>query len=146
MKQRWIRGLLLVCTLLACAAWAEYTGRHLGAGCGQTRSRGAAQAERGLLRGISNGGARRYIYAAFNDGSIHVYDIDDGHREIQSFSTVGGVTDVRGVCASAVTGTFYMAHQTPTAGSVTAVDLYSNTDLWNKPYPPNADRPTCAPD
>jgi len=146
MKQRWIRGLLLVCALLACAAWAAYTGRHRGAGRGETMSSGAAQAEKGLPRGIGHGGARRYLYAAFNDGSIHVYDIDDGHRELHSFRTVGGVTDVRGVCASAVTGKFYMAHQTPTAGSVIAVDLYSNTVLWNKPYQPNVDRLSCTPD
>jgi hypothetical protein len=146
MKQRWIRGLLFVCTLLACAAWAEYTGRHRGAGRGQTMSSGAAQAARGVLHGISNSGARRYIYAAFNDGSIHVYDIDDGHREIQSFRTVGGVTDVRGVCASAATGKFYLAHQTTNAGYVIAVDLSSNTVLWNKRYQPNVDRLSCTPD
>ena len=146
MKQRWIRGLLFVCTLLACAAWAEYTGRHRGAGRGQTMSSGAAQAARGVLHGISNSGARRYIYAAFNDGSIHVYDIDDGHREIQSFRTVGGVTDVRGVCASAATRKFYLAHQTTNAGYVIAVDLSSNTVLWNKRYQPNVDRLSCTPD
>jgi hypothetical protein len=146
MQQRWIRGLLLVCTLLAGAAWAAYTGRHLGAGRGQTLSSGAAQAARGVLRGISNGGARRYLYAAFNDGSIHVYDIDDGHREIQSFRTVGGVTDVRGVCASAATGTFYLAHQTTNAGYVIAVDLYRNTVVWHRPYQPNVDRLSCTPD
>ena len=146
MKHRWIYGLLLVGALLACVAWAEYTGRHLGAGRGQTMASGAAQAERGLLRGIHNGASRRYIYAAFNDGSIHVYDIDDGHREIHSFSTVGGVTDVRGVCASAATGTFYLAHQTTNAGYVIAVDLYSSTVLWNKQYQPNVDRLSCTPD
>jgi hypothetical protein len=141
MKHRWIYGLLLVGALLACVAWAEYTGRHLGAGRGQTMASGAAQAERGLLRGIRNGASRRYIYAAFN-----VYDIDDGHREIHSFSTVGGVTDVRGVCASAATGTFYLAHQTTNAGYVIAVDLYSSTVLWNKQYQPNVDRLSCTPD
>jgi len=88
----------------------------------------------------------RYLYAAFNDGSLHVYDIDNGHREIQSFRTVGGVTDVRGVCASAATGTFYMAHQTTNAGYVIAVDLYSNTVLWDKKYQPGVDRLSCTPD
>jgi len=146
MKQQGIRGLLLVCVMLAGASCAAYTDSHLGAGRGQTMSSGAAHAERGWSRGIRNGGTRRYLYAAFNDGSIHVYDIDDGHRELHSFHTVGGVTDVRGVCASATTGKFYMAHQTPTAGYVIAVDLYRNTVLWNKPYQPNVDRLSCTPD
>jgi len=109
-------------------------------------SSGAAQAARGVLHGISNSGARRYLYAAFDCGSIHVYYIDDGHREIQSFRTVGGVTDMRGVCASAATGTFYLAHQTTNAGYVIAVDLSSNTVLWNKRYQPNVDRLSCTPD
>src|SRR5215467_14767124 len=103
MKHRWMRGLLLVCVLLVYTSWAEYAGRHLGARRGQTMSTRAVQAEGGVLRGIGKDGARRYIYAVFNDGSIHAYDIDSGHREIQSFRTVEGVADVRGVCASAVT-------------------------------------------
>jgi len=132
--------------LLACAAWAASPGRQLGAGHGQTLSSGAAHAESGWRRGLSNGGARRYLYAAFNDGSLHVYDIDDGHREIHAFRTVGGVTDVRGVCASAATGTFYLAHQTTHAGYVLAVDLYRNTVLWHRQYQPNVDRLSCTPD
>jgi hypothetical protein len=146
MHHRWMRGLLLVCALLAGVTCAEYMGRHRGAGRGQTMSSGVVQAESGVRRGIGNSSAKRYIYAAFNDGSMHVYDIDDGHREIQSFSTVGGVTDVRGVCASAATGKMYMAYQTPHGGYVIAVDLYKNTVLWNKPYLPNVDRLSCTPD
>jgi DNA-binding beta-propeller fold protein YncE len=146
MHHRWMRGLLLVCALLAGVTCAEYMGRHRGAGRGQTMSSGVVQAESGVRRGIGNSSAKRYIYAAFNDGSIHVYDIDDGHREIQSFSTVGGVTDVRGVCASAATGKMYIAYQTPNVGYVIAVDLYKNTVLWNKSYLPNVDRLSCTPD
>jgi len=141
-----MRGLLLVCVLLVYTSWAEYAGRHLGARRGQTMSTRAVQAEGGVLRGIGKDGARRYIYAVFNDGSIHAYDIDSGHREIQSFRTVEGVADVRGVCASAVTGKLYIAHQTTNAGHVIAVDLYSSTVLWNKQYQPNVDRLSCTPD
>jgi hypothetical protein len=129
MQHPWIRGLLLVCAVLAWVSCAEYTGRHLSAD-----------------RAISNGDARRYLYAAFNDGSIHVYDIDAGHREIQSFRTVEGVTDVRGVCASTATGMFYIAHQITNAGYVIAVDLYSHTVLWHKQYQPGVDRLSCTPD
>lgn len=34
------------------------------------------------------------MYAAFNDGSVHVYDIDDGHRQLKAFDTAPGVSDV----------------------------------------------------
>jgi hypothetical protein len=53
---------------------------------------------------------------------------------------------VRGVCASAATGTLYMAHQTTNAGYVIAVDLYSHTVLWHKQYQPGVDRLSCTPD
>src|SRR6516165_7458331 len=124
MQHRWMYGLLLVCVGLTRVTYPEYRGRHLGADRGQPLSSGGVHAESSERRGIGNSGAKRYLYAAFNDGSMHVYDIDEGHRESQSFSTVGGVTDVRGVCASAATGELYLAHQTPNGGSVIAVDLY----------------------
>lgn len=129
MGHQWIRSLFLVSVSLALASCTQDAGQY-----------------RNAPRGIANGGARRYIYAAFNDGSVHVYDIDDGHREIQSFSTTGGVSDVRGVCASAETGRFYIGHQTGNGGYVIAVDLYSNTVLWNNRYEPNVDRLSCTPD
>ena len=146
MAHRRLYGLLLVGALLTSVPYAEYLGRHLGPGHGQTMASGGGQAASGERRGIGNSGAKRYIYAAFNDGSMHVYDIDDGHREIATFNTVGGVTDVRGVCASAATGTWYLAHQTRNGGSVIAVDLSSHTVLWNKLYQPNVDRLSCTPD
>ena len=146
MEHRRLYGLLLVGALLTSVPYAEYLGGHLGPGHGQTMASGGGQAASGERRGIGNSGAKRYIYAAFNDGSMHVYDIDDGHREIATFNTVGGVTDVRGVCASAATGTLYLAHQTRNGGSVIAVDLSSHTVLWNKLYQPNVDRLSCTPD
>ena len=146
MQHHWMYGLLLVCVVLTRVTYPEYRGRHLGADRGQPLSSGGVHAESSERRGIGNSGAKRYLYAAFNDGSMHVYDIDEGHRESQSFSTVGGVTDVRGVCASAATGQLYLAHQTPNGGSVIAVDLYSNTVLWTKTYHPNVDRLSCTPD
>jgi outer membrane protein assembly factor BamB len=98
------------------------------------------------LRSSSNDRSGRYIYAAFNNGSIHVYDIDNGHQEISVFETVPGVRDVRGACASAQTGMFYLAHQAATAGYVVAVDLYTGRVLWSRSYQPNVDRLSCLPD
>lgn len=83
------------------------------------------------------------MYAAFDDGSIHVYDIDAHHAEIGSFATVSGVSDVRGACATAA-GFFYMAHQRPEAGYVVAVDLHDGSVVWNRAFQPNVDRLSCA--
>ena len=88
----------------------------------------------------------RYIYAALNNGSIHIYAIDNGHQEVAAFDTVPGVADVRGACASAETGMFYIGHQTSNAGYVVAVDLYTNSVIWNRAYQPNVDRLSCTPD
>jgi DNA-binding beta-propeller fold protein YncE len=88
-------------------------------------------------------GIHHYIYAAFNDGSIHVYDIDAAHAEVATFPTVTGVSDVRGVCA-VQGGVFYLSHQRPEAGYVVAVDLRTHTVLWNHAYQPNVDRLSCA--
>jgi DNA-binding beta-propeller fold protein YncE len=88
-------------------------------------------------------GIHHYIYAAFNDGSIHVYDIDAGHAEVTSFATVTGVSDVRGVCA-VQGGVFYLSHQRPEAGYVVAVDLRTQAVLWSHAYQPNVDRLSCA--
>lgn len=104
------------------------------AGCGASRSGGEPAGTTGI---------HHYIYAAFNDGSIHVYDIDAAHAEVTSFPTVTGVSDVRGVCA-VQGGVFYMSHQRPEAGYVVAVDLRTHAVLWNQAYMPNVDRLSCA--
>jgi YVTN family beta-propeller protein len=92
-----------------------------------------------------DGGAatRRLIYAAFNDGTIHVYDIDARHAEIGFIATVTGVSDVRGACATAG-GFFYIAHQRPEAGYVVAVDLHKEAVVWSRAFQPNVDRLSCA--
>ena len=88
----------------------------------------------------------RFIYAALDDGSIHVYAIDDSHREVKTITTVPGVRDCRGVCASAETGMFYLAHQNATGGHVVAVDLYTDEVVWERSFQPGADRLSCTPD
>jgi DNA-binding beta-propeller fold protein YncE len=88
----------------------------------------------------------RFIYAALDDGSIHVYAIDDSHREVKTITTVSGVHDCRGVCASAETGMFYLAHQNETGGHVVAVNLYTDEVVWERSFQPGADRLSCTPD
>jgi len=111
----------------------------LACGCSAPASVGTAQPS-ALDDGFAT---RRLVYAAFDDGTIHVYDIDAGHAEISSFATVDGVSDVRGVCATAG-GFLYMAHQRTEAGYVVAVDLHDETVVWSRAYQPNVDRLSCA--
>ena len=128
MKRNLRLDFFLGCLWLASASCTERTNVSV-------NRRGAALPEDG-----------RYIYAAFNNGSIHVYAIDNGHQEVAAFDTVPGVTDVRGACASSPTGMFYIAHQTSNGGYVVAVDLYTSTVSWNRLYRPNVDRLSCTPD
>jgi hypothetical protein len=111
----------------------------------QKRAESQSQAE--LAPGNAKGSmSGRFIYAALDNGSIHVYDIDDSHREVKTITTVPGVRDVRGVCASADTGMFYLAHQNGTGGHVVAVNLYDDQVVWDRTYLPGADRLSCTPD
>ena len=92
-------------------------------------------------------GSGRYLYAAFDDGSVHVYDIDNGHQEVASSPPVPGVVDVSGACASAQTGMFYFSHEVyPFNGGVVAVDMYTLEVVWNQVYYPDTDRLSCSPD
>ncbi len=90
-------------------------------------------------------GHRRYVYAVFDDGSVHVYDVDTQHHEVASFRTTDGVSDVRGACAS-TSGTLFFAHQRPEAGYVVAVDVRKGTVLFSRAFQPNVDRLSCAHD
>ena len=58
---------------------------------------------------------QRHLYAvnqsAANRGSISVYDIDAGHRLLQTIHTVPNVEDVRGVAGSAATGLLYVTYR-----------------------------------
>jgi hypothetical protein len=116
--------------LLACTSCGVGTGRL---------------AERSRALGDATSG--RYIYAAFDDGSVHVYDIGNGHQEVASSPPVPGVFDASGVCASAQTGMFYISHEVyPSNGGVIAVDMYTLTVVWNQVYYPDTDRLSCTPD
>jgi len=90
--------------------------------------------------------SQRRLYAAFDDGSVHVYDIDDGHREIDVFSTFEGVRDIRGACASARTGMLYIAQIRAGGGWIVAVDVVRKRVVWTHRYEPSVDRLSCSHD
>ena len=80
-------------------------------------------------------------------GSISVYDIAAEHRLIKTIHTVPGVSDVRGVAASAVTGELYVAYMDVSGtGMVYCLNIYNDTILWNRPISPGVDRLAINPD
>jgi DNA-binding beta-propeller fold protein YncE len=89
---------------------------------------------------------KRLLYAAFDDGSVHVYDIDDGHREIDSYPTFQGVIETRGACAIAQTGMLYLAHLRDGGGFIDAVDIMRRSVVWTHRYEPSVDRLSCSHD
>jgi len=76
----------------------------------------------------------QYIYAAQDDGTIHVYDINNSHSPVKTnrvFTSSSG--DIRGVCASAAAHRFYVMYNlNTTTGCVACVDLATDQILWNK--------------
>jgi len=105
-------GLFLVCVMLTRVTYTEYRGRHLGADRGQPLASGGVHAESSERRGIGNSGAKRYLYAAFNDGSIHVYDIDEDTEKAHTPSDL------------------VVAHWTSDVESTVPLDVMLRHDLW----------------
>ena len=84
-------------------------------------------------------------------GSISVYNIDRGHRFIRTIPTVPNVGDVRGVVADAKSGRMYVSYIDFSAnsngvGMIYALDLYTDTIVWNNVIPPGVDRLSISPD
>jgi hypothetical protein len=120
-------------------------------GCGNPQ---AGSAQKGTSSGGADGAAeagsggqsRQLLYAALNDGTVHVYDINDGHREVKSLTAATGITEARGMCASANPGALYVSYKATDGGHVAAVDLRTDQVLWYKTFLPGADRLACTPD
>jgi hypothetical protein len=90
----------------------------------------------------------KFIYAAQDDGTIHVYDINNSHSPVKTnrvFTASGG--DIRGACAAAPTHRFYVMYNLNTTGYVACVDLTTDQVLWNKVERTNGvDRGVVTPD
>lgn len=114
-------------------------------------------------------GEKRYLYVAraskdrggFRDvrASLEVHDIDDGHRLVRTIPLPANVFNVRGLCASGATSRLYVAHygqfkgkseatglSAPGGGRLLCLDLATDKVLWEKAYPPSADRMAVSPD
>jgi len=131
MPARFRNRLLLLCALgLLPLAWA---------GCAGTASTSPG----------STGVEKHYLYVAVEGGGIQVYDMDDGHKLVKTIPAVPGITDLKGICASAVTGRLYVSNNNNGGesvehpvhpGTMFCLDLNTDQVLWEKSYEPAVDR------
>jgi hypothetical protein len=87
------------------------------------------------------------IYAARDDGTLHVYDINDQHTELKSIGVFNCCADVRGITAAAPTHRLYVMYNRDGAGHVASLDLLSDQLLWDRVlHVPGVDRGNMTPD
>lgn len=97
----------------------------------------------------------RYLYVAcpgirnlleFGGAGVLVFDIDNGHKFVKRIDTPHSKEakpdNIKGVCASAVTGKLYFT----TPKKLYCLDLVSEKTLWEKELPQGCDRMSMTPD
>ena len=93
------------------------------------------------------GVASELIYAAQNDGTIHVYDIDHHHDEVKVIRLFSCCADVRGITAAVPTHRLYVMYNRDSQGHVASLDLMSDQVLWDRVlHTPGVDRGNVTPD
>jgi hypothetical protein len=90
-------------------------------------------------------GIRNYL--EYGGHGLLVFDIDRGHQFVQRISTQGLGGDgkplnVKGLCAHAATGRIYIS----TLTTLQALDIHSETVLWERAYEGGCDRMSITPD
>jgi hypothetical protein len=89
----------------------------------------------------------QYIYAAQDDGTIRVYDINQHHLEVLVIAAFPCCSDVRGITAAAPTHRLYVMYNTRNAGHLLALDLLSGRVIWDiVEHVPGVDRGQVTPD
>jgi hypothetical protein len=89
----------------------------------------------------------QYIYAAQDDGTVRVYDINQHHKEVEVIAAFPCCADVRGITAAAPTHRLYVMYNTRNAGHLLAMDLLSGRILWDiAEHVPGVDRGQVTPD
>jgi DNA-binding beta-propeller fold protein YncE len=87
------------------------------------------------------------IYAAQDDGTLHVYDIDHHHAELKVIRLFGCCADVRGIAAAAPTHRLYVMYNQNNQGHVASLDLQSDQVTWDRVlHAPGVDRGNMTPD
>ena len=91
--------------------------------------------------------ASELIYAAQNDGTIHVYDIDQHHAEVKVIRLFSCCADVRGITAAVPTRRLYVMYNRDSEGHVASLDLISGQLIWDRVlHTPGVDRGDVTPD
>jgi hypothetical protein len=102
---------------------------------GKRRSRPASSALSALVAGGPSS-RREYV---LNDGTAHVYSIDGGFREVESFSLAQLRKGVRGVGVCPATATMFISFGGDGGangdGGALAYNLVRKKVLWSKSYP-----------
>jgi DNA-binding beta-propeller fold protein YncE len=84
---------------------------------------------------IARTGTLAHLEYVFNDGPVHVYDIDHGFRLVESFRLAGTDRGVRGVAVSPRTHMMFVAYGGDGggngSGSVLAYDLVRKRIVWS---------------
>jgi hypothetical protein len=99
--------------------------------------------------GSHTSGARNFLYVGcpgirnyleWGGAGILVFDVDQGHRFVERIETPAireaKPENVKGICASAVTGRLYFT----TLSKLYCVDLLTRETLWSRSYPGGCDR------
>ncbi|MBO0883414.1 MAG: hypothetical protein J2P17_24380, partial [Mycobacterium sp.] len=87
------------------------------------------------------------IYAAQDDGTMHVYDLDQHHAEVKAIRLFPCCADVRGITAAAPAHRLYVMYNQDGQGHVVSVDLLSDQVLWDRVvHSPGVDRGNLTPD
>jgi len=90
---------------------------------------------------------RHLIYAAQDDGTLHIYDIDGRHRLVHTIPVFACCGDVRGAAAAVPTHRFYMMYNRGNEGHVASIDVLSGQVVWDKVlHTPGVDRGNLTPD
>jgi len=91
--------------------------------------------------------ASELIYAAQNDGTIHVYDVDQHHAEVTVIRAFSCCADVRGITAAVPTHRLYVMYNRDSQGHVASLDLMSGQVIWDRVlHSPGVDRGDVTPD
>jgi hypothetical protein len=87
------------------------------------------------------------IYAAQDDGTIHMYDIDNHHAEVKVIRVFDCCADVRGITAAVPTHRLYVMYNRDSQGHVAALDVMSDQVIWDRVlHIPGVDRGNLTPD
>jgi DNA-binding beta-propeller fold protein YncE len=89
----------------------------------------------------------QFIYAAQDDGTIHVYDINHAHHLVKTIRVFSCCADIRGATAAAPTHRFYVMYNKNNKGHLAAVDMLTDQVAWDiVAHAPGVDRGNITPD